>query len=44
VHPASAVNAKDLYFAGFSFAGNYLQNSQLYPVAESLKDEPVRGG
>lgn len=40
----SAASAKDLYFAGFSFAGNYSQNSQRYQYAESLKEEKAPNG
>jgi hypothetical protein len=40
----SAASAKDLYFAGFSFAGNYSQNSQRYQYAESLEEEKTPNG
>lgn len=36
--------AQDLYFAGFSFAGNNSQNTQRYPVAEALTNEKDRNG
>jgi hypothetical protein len=34
-----AADAKDLYFAGFSFAGDYDQNHERYPVAENYAHE-----
>ncbi|HEX7931693.1 MAG TPA: hypothetical protein VF573_01240 [Paraburkholderia sp.] len=40
----SAANAKDLYFAGFSFAGDHSQNSQRYPYAEALQEEKAPNG
>lgn len=40
----SAANATDLYFAGFSFSGDYSQNSQRYQYAESLKEEKAPNG
>lgn len=35
----AATRAQDLYFAGFSFSGDYAQNQQRYPEAESLQNE-----
>jgi hypothetical protein len=40
----TAATAQDLYFAGFSFAGNYNQNTQRYPVAEALQKEKDQSG
>ncbi|WP_233860297.1 hypothetical protein [Paraburkholderia sp. HD33-4] len=40
----SAANATDLYFAGFSFSGDYSQNSQRYKYAESLQEEKAPNG
>jgi hypothetical protein len=41
---SAAAGAQDLYFAGFSFAGNHVQNQQRYPVAEALQNEKDQNG
>ncbi|WP_158905907.1 hypothetical protein [Burkholderia sp. L27(2015)] len=40
----TAAGAQDLYFAGFSFAGDNIQNRQRYPAAEALQNEKDKDG